>query len=155
MPAVLNDKSDFRKTLYHICEFILAAALIANCRAIWNESTPTRGWIGTAEVVVLILAVIACILISKTYIDLKRIAACLIITAPVCAYFVIYIYIDDSTVHHALRTLIAFGFLMLFYFMCVDRDEKPTLLSKYAWLMTVIAGVSLVCWLVFSILRLG
>ena len=143
-------KLKLHKSVYELFEYSLALVLVLNCRSVWMNMLHVRDWFGSALFLLLIISAAMCIFFKGkcTWNKLNNAIFCAIIIG---IYLGIYLVINFYNVLGLLKMMASVIILLLYFSICMDRNQIPTVFYKYSDLVAVIALVSVVFWLAGSL----
>ena len=149
----MTEMSRTQNHIQTVLDFLLAAVFIAMGGSMYQYIEPTKGFLGKACIALTAICVILSFFIRKAYKDRKTFLRGIVITAIIVLYLVIFVLIKPVNVKSYIMMLLQVFALSVYVFICCGNDRIPGALIRYSQLVTVIAAASIVCWLLFSVLR--
>ena len=137
----------------YIFEVITSIALILNCTTMWSTLRGIRDHYDVVVFLVALAGLLGCILASGKLFNLKKFIIALAFTAVVMAFLLIYVYMTWTTSHEFFRIVIVVSFMIFYFFLCEDLAKPPRLLIRLSYVITVIAAIAIICWVLFSIIK--
>lgn len=138
-------------SFYQAFEYLLALALILNCRSIW-ASLPSISWFSNAVLLVTIAAAAGCIFLKKTIVK-GRLTRAVYFVLWIAGYAVFFVFVKSYNWSNFLKLVLVVCVLVIYYFCCNRSSAVPTVVYKYENLILVIAAVSVLFWLLCSVLK--
>lgn len=136
---------DIKKSSYTILTFIIAGIFVFNCNSIWTALPNANN--KTSYLCLVIVSVLV-LLINK--IKLDNLVYLLSISAIVGIYGLIYGIVSDFS-----SSLLILITLAIIFILLIGQGESIVfdILSKYSWLIVVIAAISIIFWIFGSNLK--
>lgn len=147
--------SSKNNTYYYIIrklsEYLIALCMILDCRSIWLNEYEKIG--RNRNILVLLLAV-AMLLYLFSLRSVRKSAArkAIIYTALFVVYSLFFLLLRTYNTQALLRTVLAFMFIIFIMKLAPDISYILSILRKYINLITIIALVSIVIWLLGPVL---
>ena len=146
-------KVKINKRIYAFFEYILALVLILNCRSVWMNMLHVRDWFGNGLLLLLITSTTICIFFrGKCTLNVLNKAIFSVIIIAI--YLIVFLVLNFCNGLAFLKLMVSVIFLLLYFYICTERDNIPSLFFKYSDLIFVIACVSIVFWVVGSLLEI-
>lgn len=147
--------NEYRKNFFvKIFECIIAGALILSCNTMWVTLAPNDYKIKNLALILVLIGVLGAVLFSKRMANRKVFWTSFIMTAAIAAILIIFILVTRFSERRFVKDAVVFLALLFYYLLVEYKDKIPAVLRYYSNIVAVIAAVSLVCWLVFSIFKL-
>ena len=148
-------KQEISGILVIFFEFITAFALIINCNSIYITLAPYDSLIKRLSTWVVLAGLAGIILFSRSFLDHTRLSVCFIYILLFGVYLTGYILATDFYNFTAFfRFAVVFFMIMIYYFLVEGAGKVPKVLIRYGQIMVVIAALSVICWILFSMIRL-
>lgn len=141
------------RTFQILLEFIIAAIFIAMGGTMYIYVSPFMNYLGKICLPLLAIAVVSLFFLKKPYTNPKQFRRGIIITAIICVYLIVFLLINPVNIKLYIVMLCQVCLLSIYVFICCQGDEIPGVIFRYSQLVTVVAAVSIVCWILFSLLR--
>lgn len=136
--------------IYEIAEYILALCMILNCRAMWLYNPYYGHKFAMAVNVSCICSALFCAMLKwkKNKKNLNAICMSLFWILYATMFIVATSYNIKNFVNFCLVVIV----LMFYYKVCCNKSGIPSILFKYSNLISIIATISLVIWLLGQIM---
>lgn len=138
-------KLSCRKTSYHCFEYLLAFALVLNCRSIWM-SVPSMSWFSTGVLVLATMAVIGCI-VCKKRVTVVRLYTGIAVMITLILWATLFLGIHHENASGWIRIVVSLEVLICFHIFCGNVSETLSILYKYENIISIICAVSLLFWI--------
>lgn len=146
-------KVKINKRIYAFFEYILALVLILNCRSVWMNMLHVRDWFENGLLLLLITSTTICIFFrGKCTLNVLNKAIFSVIIIAI--YLIVFLVLNFCNGLAFLKLMVSVIFLLLYFYICTERDNIPSLFFKYSDLIFVIACVSIVFWVAGSLLEI-
>lgn len=140
-----------KESIYQLAEYIIAIVLVLECRSFFNNMPATRNQFWLLMLGLLSFAVFLCV-VTKRKIPKKRAKRTFTCLAVLFVYFVGYALLNGYNLSGFLWYLISVAVLLVYYCLCCKEQAIPTVLLKYDDVICVIAAVSVLLWLLGSVM---
>lgn len=129
---------------YTCFEYLLALALILNCRSIWMAA-PTMGWFSSAVLFLAGISAIGCIVCAGRY-NIAKICNGIWVMLILAGWAILFLMINRINASGWIRIVAGMEMLVLYHIFCDKGYTIPNLLYKYEKLVIAICMVSLFFW---------
>ncbi len=137
-----------------IMEYLLAAVFIALGGTMYQYTVPLGGYLSKICMAVIALAVIVCFFLKRPYKEKGLFVRGIVITAVICVYLAVFVLIKPVNVKSYLVQVCQAAALSVYVFICCGKDKVPGALTRYSRLVTAVALISLICWVLFSLIKI-
>ena len=114
---------------YTCFEYLLALALILNCRSIWMAA-PTMGWFSSAVLFLTGISVIGCIVCTGRY-NIAKIFNGIWAMLILAGWAILFLMINRINASGWIRIVAGMEMLVLYHIFCDRGHTIPNLLYKY------------------------
>lgn len=137
-----------------ITEYVLALCLILQCRTFWMHLVDVGKWTNRG---VFVVAAVALVLLAthnlegrlELKISREHIKDCIIVILYIAVWLLVVPYSSKAV----LRCTIILVLFLVYFFSNESKEKAKRLLIKYKNIMVVLAAISVVCWVLFSLLH--
>lgn len=136
-----------------VLEFLIAAVFVALGATMYQYIQPLGGYLSKICLTVLAAAVIGCFFLKSPCRDKPLFIRGIVITAVICAYLLLFVVLKPVNVKSYLMQVCQAAALCVYVFIDCGSERTPGAVKRYSQLVAVIAAVSFICWLLFSVIR--
>lgn len=155
----LSLKNTTENGLVAVLSYVISAAMIAQCRTIWMHLSDYGMVVNRTVFMVIAVSLVLMIiavnpgknLISKIFIRSRR---QYILAAAVAVYAAVFILLNPVNYLRVIRCAIILALMLVLFEPDRELITVKGILNKYTNLVTILAAVSVFCWLAGSILKL-
>lgn len=142
-----------RQLINAFFSYTFVTAIMLNSRSVWMHLNHTGGKF--AEVMLLLLlGSFFAYLLTKGRLNYNYLGVTMIIVLIVTGYIGFWLLITNYKLVSGCKFILATATILSYYYLS-DVNERKAVLLRYRNVVLFVAVLSIVCWLIFSILKLG
>ena len=147
-------KQKINKPLLIIFESIIAAALMLQCDSVWTCFASTRSHFTSIMLGCIVLGVAGCAFVTGAVYKIKKLLTAMAITCALLFLMLCYLFLTDCSNHQFVKIMILTAVLLFYVLLCCEPGKLSDVFIRYSQIVTVVAALSIICWLVFSVFKL-
>lgn len=153
MEAVLEKQPGYKNRIMLAAQCLISLGLIIRCNSMWITLEGIEDTAKKISYALVFLGILAAVLVSGALKDTRKLVLSVAFTGVFAMYLMVTLFITNFAHELFLRDAIAFLALLLFYLLVEGTEQIPGILLCYEKVVTVIAVLSVVCWVVFTVIR--
>lgn len=149
----LEIEKPWAKRLHIALEYVIAAILLIGCNSIWVTILPIRYYTDTVLMILLGFACAGCVVLMGAILSKKRMQSCAIGFGALAVYALVFFLAQDAG-RPSFAYYIGGVLILLIYALACFDGSVPSLLVRYSNLICAVAVLSVVMWLLCSVLKI-
>jgi len=140
---------DYAITVLH---YVIAAAIILNQHTIWRYLESTSSFMDTVIMLALVISIALCMALKGAFRFSGKVSGGFAAVFAVMMYLAVFTILNPFYRYYFIEFAIGVFAVGIYYFTC-NKNAFPEILKAYTGIIAVIAGISLIMWLLCSILK--
>ena len=146
-------KVNIRKIINAFFSYTFVTAIMLNSRSVWMHLNHTGGKFAEMMLILLLMSFFG-YLLTKGQVNYNYLGITMMIVLIVTGYIGFWLLITNYKLVSGSKFILATATILSYYYLS-DVMERKEVLLRYRNVVLLVAAFSMICWFIFSILKIG